>query len=150
MLELIQGEGGINIARAGYIKEIRNLCNEHDILLIVDEVQTGMGRTGEMFAYKHYGIKPDIMTLAKSLGGGVPIGAMEIRPKPKYSTNLANVYARKKEYGKAIELYQVNTNRAAEGVYDEWVRKSFDEMALLMPARYAKMERSEDVVTALY
>jgi acetylornithine/N-succinyldiaminopimelate aminotransferase len=76
MLELVQGEGGIHIARNTYMKELRKLCYEHDVLLIADEVQTGMGRTGEMFAYQHYGVRPDIMTLAKSLGGGVPIGAM--------------------------------------------------------------------------
>jgi predicted acetylornithine/succinylornithine family transaminase len=76
MLELIQGEGGINIADKDYIEKIKELCDKKDLLLIFDEVQTGLGRTGEMFAYKHYGITPDMMTLAKSLGGGVPIGAM--------------------------------------------------------------------------
>ena len=76
MLELVQGEGGLNIASADYVRALRQLCDEKDLLLIVDEVQTGMGRTGEMFAYKHYGIVPDVMTLAKGLGGGLPIGAM--------------------------------------------------------------------------
>jgi predicted acetylornithine/succinylornithine family transaminase len=76
MLELVQGEGGINIASQSYVQSLRQLCNEKDILLIVDEVQTGMGRTAKMFAYQHYGIEPDIMTLAKGLGGGMPIGAM--------------------------------------------------------------------------
>src|SRR3989338_6277990 len=79
MLELIQGEGGINVADPGYIKEIRQLCNEKNILLIFDEVQTGMGRTGEMFGFKHYQVAPDIMTLAKSLGGGLPIGALVVK-----------------------------------------------------------------------
>jgi len=85
MLELIQGEGGINIADASYIHALRKLCNEKNILLIFDEVQTGMGRTGKMFAFKHYGIEPDVMTLAKSLGGGVPIGCMVA------SAEIANV-----------------------------------------------------------
>jgi acetylornithine/N-succinyldiaminopimelate aminotransferase len=76
MLELVQGEGGINVATQEYVRALRTLCDEKDLLLIVDEVQTGMGRTGEMFAYKHYGIVPDVMTLAKGLGGGLPIGAM--------------------------------------------------------------------------
>ncbi len=76
MLELIQGEGGLNVAGQAYVKGLRQLCDEKNLLLIVDEVQTGMGRTGEMFAYKHYGIEPDVMTLAKGLGGGLPIGAM--------------------------------------------------------------------------
>jgi predicted acetylornithine/succinylornithine family transaminase len=81
MLEPIQGEGGINIADADYIKEIRNICNANGLLLIFDEVQTAMGRTGKLFAYEHYGVEPDVMTLAKSLGGGLPIGAMVVADK---------------------------------------------------------------------
>ncbi|MCF6147153.1 MAG: aspartate aminotransferase family protein [Candidatus Kuenenia sp.] len=76
MLETIQGEGGINIAAKEFLKGIRNLCDEKGLLLILDEVQCGMGRTGKYFAYQHYDIEPDIMTLAKALGGGVAIGAM--------------------------------------------------------------------------
>lgn len=76
MLEPIQGEGGINVADENYIKALRNLCDKRDLILIFDEVQTGMGRTGRMFCFEHYGITPDVMTLAKSLGGGLPIGAM--------------------------------------------------------------------------
>jgi acetylornithine/N-succinyldiaminopimelate aminotransferase len=76
MLEPIQGEGGVIIPDAGYLSDVRSLCDRHGILLILDEVQTGMGRTGSLFAYEHFGINPDIMTLAKGLGGGVPIGAM--------------------------------------------------------------------------
>ena len=66
--------GGINIATLEYMKEVRRICDEKDILMILDEVQTGMGRTGEMFCFKNYGVTPDIMTLAKAIGGGVPIG----------------------------------------------------------------------------
>ncbi|MDD4203090.1 MAG: aspartate aminotransferase family protein [Candidatus Omnitrophica bacterium] len=79
MLEPIQGEGGINIADKKYMKQLRDLCDEKKILLILDEVQTAMGRTGKMFGYKYFGITPDIMTLAKSLGGGLPIGAFVVR-----------------------------------------------------------------------
>ncbi len=79
MLELIQGEGGINVADKDFVKELRSICDQNKLLLIFDEVQTGMGRTGEMFCFKNYGIAPDIMTLAKSLGGGLPIGAMVAR-----------------------------------------------------------------------
>jgi acetylornithine/N-succinyldiaminopimelate aminotransferase len=75
MLELIQCEGGINIATQGYIEGVREICDKNDIVLIFDEVQTGMGRTGRMFCYENYGIRPDVLTLAKSLGGGLPIGA---------------------------------------------------------------------------
>ena len=75
MVEPIQGEGGINVADESYLEGLRKLCDEKDLLLIFDEIQTGMGRTGEMFCFKHYNVQPDVMTLAKSLGGGVPIGA---------------------------------------------------------------------------
>jgi acetylornithine/N-succinyldiaminopimelate aminotransferase len=75
MLELVQGEGGVQVADLAYVKSLRELCRSRDILVILDEVQTGMGRTGALFAYEHYGIQPDIMTLAKGLGGGLPIGA---------------------------------------------------------------------------
>jgi acetylornithine/N-succinyldiaminopimelate aminotransferase len=81
MLEPIQGEGGINIADKDYMKKLRTLCEAKNILLVLDEVQTGMGRTGKLFCYQHYGILPDIMTLAKSLGGGLPIGAMVVANK---------------------------------------------------------------------
>lgn len=76
MLELIQGEGGVNVAEKDFILGLRKLCDERNLLLIIDEVQTGIGRTGKMFCYEHYGITPDILTLAKALGGGLPIGAM--------------------------------------------------------------------------
>ena len=75
MLEPIQAEGGVHVAERSYLQALRELCRERDILLIFDEVQTGMGRTGTLFCYEQFGIQPDIMTLAKGLGGGVPIGA---------------------------------------------------------------------------
>lgn len=75
MLEPIQGEGGVHVADHAYLKNLRELCTQKDILLIFDEVQTGMGRTGTLFAYEQLGVEPDIMTLAKGLGGGMPIGA---------------------------------------------------------------------------
>ncbi|MDP4088223.1 MAG: acetylornithine/succinylornithine family transaminase [Bacillota bacterium] len=81
MLEPIQGEGGVNAAEEGYIKELRKLCDERGILLIFDEVQTGIGRTGKLFAYEHFGIEPDIMTLAKGIGGGFPLSAMLTKEK---------------------------------------------------------------------
>lgn len=75
ILETVQGEGGIYPATDEFLGGVRELCSEHDILLILDEIQCGMGRTGEMFAWQHYGVKPDIMTCAKALGCGVPVGA---------------------------------------------------------------------------
>lgn len=81
MIEIIQGEGGVNVGTAEFIKGVRTLCTRKNIMMICDEVQTGIGRTGEMFAFEHYGIVPDVVTLAKALGGGLPIGAMISRGK---------------------------------------------------------------------
>jgi acetylornithine/N-succinyldiaminopimelate aminotransferase len=79
MVEPIQGEGGVNCPSEGYLKALREICDEKRLLLIFDEVQVGMGRTGKLFAYEHDGVEPDMLTLAKSLAGGVPIGALLIK-----------------------------------------------------------------------
>ena len=76
LVEPIQGEGGVNVAPDGYLAGLRRLCDEHGALLIFDEVQTGMGRTGRLWAHEHWGVAPDVMTLAKALASGIPIGAM--------------------------------------------------------------------------
>ena len=81
IMETIQGEGGIYPAEKEFIEGVRALCDEKDILLILDEIQCGMGRTGEMFAWQNYGVKPDIMTCAKALGCGVPVGAFFMTQK---------------------------------------------------------------------
>jgi acetylornithine aminotransferase len=81
MLEPIQGEGGVNMPSPGYFEAVREICDRHGLLLIFDEVQVGMGRTGKLFAYQHFGIEPDIMTLAKALAGGAPIGTMLAKDK---------------------------------------------------------------------
>ena len=81
MLEPVQGEGGVHVADKEYIKELRKICDDNNILLIFDEIQTGIGRTGKMYAYEHYGIEPDIMTLAKGIGGGFPLSAMLTKEK---------------------------------------------------------------------
>lgn len=75
LVEPVQGEGGVNIPDADYLNQIRSLCDEHDLLMMLDEIQTGIGRTGQFLAYQHNGILPDVCTLAKALGNGVPIGA---------------------------------------------------------------------------
>lgn len=81
MVEPIQGEGGVHVASRKYFQDVRNLCSGHDVLLIFDEVQTGVGRTGEYFGYQVYGVEPDVMTLAKVLGGGFPIGALVVQQR---------------------------------------------------------------------
>jgi predicted acetylornithine/succinylornithine family transaminase len=79
LVEPIQAEGGVNVPDEAYMRGLRELCDQRSLLLIFDEVQTGMGRTGTLFGYEHFAIKPDIMTLAKALGGGLPLGAMLAR-----------------------------------------------------------------------
>ncbi len=81
MLEPIQGEGGINVPPPGYLQAVRELCNQNNLLLVFDEVQVGLGRTGKLFAYQHDGVEPDVMTLAKALAAGPPIGTMVVREK---------------------------------------------------------------------
>ncbi len=81
MLEPIQGEGGIKVPPPGYLKEVRELCDREGVLMMLDEVQTGLGRTGELFGYMHEQVEPDIMTLAKALGNGFPVGALVARPE---------------------------------------------------------------------
>jgi predicted acetylornithine/succinylornithine family transaminase len=93
MLEPIQGEGGINIPPAGFLEGLRELCDKNGLLLILDEVQSGMGRTGKWYAYQHWGIQPDIVTLAKALAGGVAMGGLiartEVGEKLKPGTHAA-------------------------------------------------------------
>lgn len=81
IMETVQGEGGLYPAKPEFLKEVRRLCDENDILLILDEIQCGMGRSGAMFAWQKYGVKPDIMTAAKALGSGVPVGAFLLTEK---------------------------------------------------------------------
>ncbi|HPG32083.1 MAG TPA: aminotransferase class III-fold pyridoxal phosphate-dependent enzyme, partial [bacterium] len=87
MIELIQCEGGVNIASKKFVKELVKLCSENKILLIIDEVQTGTGRTGKFFCFEHYGIKPDIVTIAKGIAAGVPMGIMFAKK------NIADAFA---------------------------------------------------------
>jgi predicted acetylornithine/succinylornithine family transaminase len=81
LLEPVQGEGGVNPASPGYFQGVRRLCDERGVLLMVDEVQTGLGRTGRWFGFQHLGVQPDVVTMAKALGNGVPIGACWARPE---------------------------------------------------------------------
>jgi len=127
MLELIQGEGGIHVADFNYVQELRRICDERNLLLIFDEVQTGMGRTGEMFGFRHYKVTPDLMTLAKSLGGGLPIGALVVKksladllkPGMHASTFGGSPLVCKAAMGtfKAIQKYKMLANTKIMGQY---------------------------------
>jgi acetylornithine/N-succinyldiaminopimelate aminotransferase len=86
IMETVQGEGGIYPATEEFLKGVRMLCDEHDLLLVLDEIQCGMGRTGSMFAWQDYGVEPDIMTCAKALGCGVPVGAFVLNEKAALGT----------------------------------------------------------------
>jgi predicted acetylornithine/succinylornithine family transaminase len=120
LLEPIQGEGGVNIPDDDYLKQVRAWCDEQNILLILDEVQTGVARTGTMFAYEQYGVEPDIMALAKGLAGGVPIGAILAKeeialmfvPGDHGSTFSGNPLATAAGY--AVLKFIVDTNLAAQ------------------------------------
>jgi len=90
IIEPIQGEGGINVADESFLKALRSFCNQQNIVLIFDEIQCGMGRTGQLFAKDHFGVQPDIMTLAKALGGGVPIGAILSNEKVSSAMNFGD------------------------------------------------------------
>ena len=129
MVEPIQGEGGINIATAEYLEAIRRLCDQKGALFIFDEVTTGMGRTGKWFAYQHFDVEPDIMTLAKALGGGVAIGVM--MAKAEVAASLVP--------GKHASTFGGNALACAAGVA---VVEAIEEEGLLKNAmeigRYAK------------
>lgn len=90
MIECIQGEGGVIPLEEGFIKGIEKICAENDILLVIDEIQTGMGRTGKLMSYEHFSIKPDVVSLAKGLGGGLPIGAVLFGNKTKDTLGLGD------------------------------------------------------------
>lgn len=116
MLEPVQGEAGVNLATPEFMRGLRELCDRHGLLLIVDEVQTGMGRLGTLFGYQHYGVQPDIMALAKGLGAGVPIGAL-------LATERVSVF----EHGDQGGTFNGNPLMAAVGiaVLEEMLRPAF-------------------------
>ena len=107
LLETVQGEGGIMKADEQFLKDVRALCDEHDLLMILDEIQCGMGRTGFMFAWQKYGVKPDVMTVAKAVGCGIPVGAFLMTEKVGANSLVAGdhgtTYGGNPLAGKAIE-----------------------------------------------
>jgi acetylornithine aminotransferase len=139
LVEPVQGEGGVNVPHADYLAELRALCDEHEWLLMLDEIQTGMGRTGRFFAFQHAGIEPDVLTTAKALGNGVPIGACLAR-------------------GRAAELFGPGSHgstfggnplacRAALAVLEEMLESSLPTRAAELGARMltALQQRLGDV-----
>ncbi len=136
IMETVQGEGGIHPADEAFLREIRSICDEKDILLILDEIQCGMGRTGYMFAWQKYGVKPDIMTTAKALGCGVPVGAFLLNEKVGAHSLAAGDHGT--TYGgnplvcaavnKVLDLFE--TNHIIENVREvaPYLKKRLDEL----------------------
>ncbi len=136
IMETVQGEGGIHPADETFLREIRKICDEKDILLILDEIQCGMGRTGYMFAWQKYGVKPDIMTTAKALGCGVPVGAFLLNEKVGAHSLVAGDHGT--TYGgnplvcaavnKVLDLFE--TNHIIENVREvaPYLEKRLDEL----------------------
>jgi predicted acetylornithine/succinylornithine family transaminase len=143
MLELIQAEGGIYVADKDYIKSLRALTKEKDILLILDEVQTGMGRTGKLFAYEHFDITPDLMTLAKAMGNGFPVGALvgtdeameAFEPGTHASTFGGNPLA-------AAAVYATLTTILGEGIL-----KNCTEMGKYLNKRLLSLKKKYSFIT---
>ena len=136
IMETVQGEGGIHPADEAFLRELRKICDEKDILLILDEIQCGMGRTGYMFAWQKYGVKPDIMTTAKALGCGVPVGAFLLNEKVGAHSLVAGDHGT--TYGgnplvcaavnKVLDLFE--TNHIIENVREvaPYLEKRLDEL----------------------
>lgn len=144
IMETFQGEGGIYPAEESFIKGVRKLCDEHDILLILDEIQCGMGRTGMMFAYQKYGILPDIMTSAKALGCGVPIGAFAAVDKVAYAF----------EAGDHGSTYACNpfVTEAASVVFDQYEKRNLlehvNQVGAYLYDKLEKLTAQKDTVAA--
>ena len=139
VLEAVQGEGGIYPAEASFIQGIRNLCDEKDILMICDEVQCGMGRTGVMYAYQHYGIKPDIVTTAKGLGCGIPVGAFmttekaaSLQPGDHGTTYGGNPLAAA-AINRVFEIYEQENILANVKQSGEYLKEQLDKLTEKYP-----------------
>ena len=127
IMETVQGEGGIHPADEAFLRELRKICDEKDILLILDEIQCGMGRTGYMFAWQKYGVKPDIMTTAKALGCGVPVGAHSLAAGDHGTTYGGNPLVCA-AVNKVLDLFE--TNHIIENVREvaPYLEKRLDEL----------------------
>lgn len=143
MLELVQGEGGIHVATPEFVRGLRVLCDKRDLLLIFDEVQTGMGRTGKTFAYQHYGVEPDLMTLAKSLGNGIPIGALVVHSKIKREVLTPGTHA--STYG-GNPLASAAALAVLKTLYKEKLLQNVERMGRILEERLLEMKSRFKVI----
>lgn len=144
ILETVQGEGGIHPADDTFLKEIRKICDEKDILLILDEIQCGMGRTGYMFAWQKYGVKPDIMTTAKALGCGVPVGAFLLNEKTAAHSLVAGDHGT--TYG-GNPLACAAVNKVLDLFTDNHIIEHVREVAPYLEKRLDELKEKYDFIT---
>ena len=156
IMETIQGEGGINPATEEFLKGVRAICDEHDILLVLDEIQCGMGRSGYMFAWQEYGVTPDIMTCAKALGCGVPVGAFVLNEKAALGTLTPGDHGT--TYGgnpfvcaavsKVMDIFE--TDKIVEHVKDVSVYLERQLDALVEEYDFLTMRRGKGMIQGLF
>lgn len=142
-LEPIQGEGGINVVSKEYLEKVRDLCKQNGLLLIFDEVQTGMGRTGKWFAYQHYGIEPDLMMLAKSLGGGVPIGALVVNQRITEEVLVPGTHA--STYG-GNPLVSAAALAVFKAIEEEDLLKNTNEMGAYLREKLTELQKKFSII----
>jgi acetylornithine/N-succinyldiaminopimelate aminotransferase len=137
LMEPIQGEGGIIPANQEYLKQVREFCNEKEILLMFDEVQTGIGRTGELFAYKNYGIEPDLLSMAKGLGNGFPIGAFIVKDSIE---NVLTAGTHASTFG-GTPLACSAAIAVLDTIHDENLLENCRDMGRFLKSEFAELKR---------
>jgi acetylornithine/N-succinyldiaminopimelate aminotransferase len=143
MIEPVQGEGGVNVPSKGYLQQVRQWCDDNGLLLIFDEVQTGLGRLGTLFGYQAFGVEPDVMTLAKGLGGGVPIGAL-------LAKEHAAVFEPKGEHGSTFggnALTCAAANASTRYIVDNDIPANAREMGEYLKAGLVRLWDSHEFIT---
>ncbi len=145
MLEPIQGEGGVVCPDNAYMRQLRHLCDETGSLLIFDEVQTGIGRTGKLFAHEHFGVTPDIMTLAKALGNGMPIGAMLATEKAAAAFSAG---AHASTFG-GTPLVSAVALKVLQTLAEEDILSNATEMGAYLTGRLEQLQQKHSIITAV-
>ena len=148
MLELVQGEGGVVALEPEYVQAVRALCDEKDLVLIVDEVQTGVGRTGTFLCCEHYNLKPDVVTLAKGLGGGLPIGAGLEDLGKGLTSQVGTMYATKVKGPRYLQLTEGYVTRLALDEEDQIIGYEFVKTGPMMENIKKGMDANEAVKKA--